>query len=198
MFDKTDKKLKLDRETEHFLSRLKLEKKVLIKRDLRNILSYQPTALVNNLIGQNTQDLRKSLDEIKQQKNELNKDEINSANNKNENDRSNMILSVIDRIYQFFEYTFLAGEQSDELSLPKWVKVSKKRFDKIKNKVQNAKNNNLQARPNRSKPINFNESSKLLHEIEHIKITYEEALKITENIRSGINKITSIQCLNSN
>ena len=34
----------------------------------------------------------------------LNKDERNSTNNKNENDRLNMILSVIDRIYQFFEY----------------------------------------------------------------------------------------------
>ena len=53
-----------------------------------------------------------------------------------------MILSVIDGIYQFFEYNFLPGEQSDELKLLKWVKVSKKWFDMIKNKVQNAKNNN--------------------------------------------------------
>ena len=45
----------------------------------------------------------------------------------------------------------------------------------IKNKVQNAKNNNLQATPNRSKPIKFNESNKLLHEREDSKITYEEA-----------------------
>ena len=29
---------------------------------------YEPTAGVNNLLGQNTQNLRKSLDEIKQQK----------------------------------------------------------------------------------------------------------------------------------
>ena len=47
----------------------------------------------------------------------------------------------------------------------------------IKNKVQNAKNNNLQARPNRSETINFNESNKLLHEREDSKITYEEALR---------------------
>ena len=43
-----------------------------------------------------------------------------------------MILSVIDRIYQFFEYTFLPGEQPDQLKLPELVKVSKKRFTKIK------------------------------------------------------------------
>ena len=65
------------------------------------------------------------MDEIKQQKIELDKDERNSTNNKNENDRLNMILSVIDRIYQFFEYKFLSGEQPDESRLPKWVKVSR-------------------------------------------------------------------------
>ena len=58
--------------------------------------NYRPTALVNKLLDQNTQDLKKSLDEIKQQKDELNKDKRNSTNNKNENDRLNMILSVID------------------------------------------------------------------------------------------------------
>ena len=83
------------------------------------------------------------MDEVKKQKIELNKDERNSTNNTNENDRLNIILSVIDRIYRFFEYQFLPGEQPDELKLPKWVKVSKKRFDMIKNKVQNAKNNNF-------------------------------------------------------
>ena len=107
--------------------------------------SYEPTALVNKLLNPNTQDLRKILDEIKQQKIELNKDERNSTNNKNENDRLNMILSVIDRIYHFLEYKFFSGEQSDESNLPKWVKVSKQRFDVIKTKVQNAKINNLQA-----------------------------------------------------
>ena len=49
-----------------------------------------------------------------------------------------MILSVIDRIYQFFEYKFLPGKQPDELQLSKWAKVSKKRFGriKIKSKMQ--------------------------------------------------------------
>ena len=69
-------------------------------------LSYKPVALVNNLLSQNEQDLRKSLDEIKQQKIELDKDERNGTNNKTENDRLNMILSVNNRLYQVFEYKF--------------------------------------------------------------------------------------------
>ena len=92
----------------------------------------------------------------------------------------------------------MPGEQPDESNLPKWVKVSKQRFDVIKKKVRNAKINNLQARPKESKVINFNESNKLLHEIENRKITYEEALKRIENICSDINKIISIQSLNLN
>ena len=70
------------------------------------------------------------MNEIKQQKIKLNEDERNSTNNKN--DDLNNMLSVINRIYQFFEYKFLLGEQPDESNLPKWVKVSKQRFDVIK------------------------------------------------------------------
>ena len=58
-----------------------------------------------------------------------------------------------------------------------------------KKKVQNAKSNNLQARPQEGKVININESKKLLHEIENSQITYEEALKRKENIRRDINKL---------
>ena len=76
------------------------------------------------------------MDEIKQKKIKLNKDERNSTNKKNENDRLNMILSVIYRIYQFFEYKFLPGKQPDELQLSKWAKVSKKRFGRIKIKFK--------------------------------------------------------------
>ena len=68
----------------------------------------------------------------------------------------------------------------------------------IKKKVQNAKINNLQARPKGGKVININESNKLLHEIENSQITYEEALKRTENIRRDIDKLISMQSLNTN
>ena len=111
------KKLKLDGETEKFFKEIKNREKSVDKKEFMKYFSYKPTTLVNNLWSQNTQNLRKSLDEIKQQKIKLNEDERNSTNNKNESDRRNMILSVIDRIYQFFEYKFLTGEQSDELKL---------------------------------------------------------------------------------
>ena len=51
---------------------------------------------------------------IKQQKIKLDTGEKNSPNNKNENDKINIILSVIDGIYQFFEYKFLSDKQSDQ------------------------------------------------------------------------------------
>ena len=113
LFDKTDKNLTLDKETKNFFKEIENREKNVYKKGFTKYFSCEPTALVNKLFGQNTQDLRKSLDETKQQKIKLNKDERNSTNNKNENDRLNMIMSVIDRIYQFFEYKFFSNEQSD-------------------------------------------------------------------------------------
>ena len=46
-----------------------------------------------------------------------------------------MILSVIDRIYRFFEYKFLPNE----LKLPKWVNVSKETFNEIQSTISKAK-----------------------------------------------------------
>ena len=134
MFDKIDKKFTLDGETKSFIKEIENKKKIVDKKGFTKYFSYKPTALVNKLLGQNKQDLRKSLNEIKQQKIKLNEDERNSTNNKNKNDELNNMLSVINRIYQFFEYTFLPGEQADESNLPKWIKLSKQKFDVIKKK----------------------------------------------------------------
>ena len=177
---------------------IKNQEKGVDRKKFMKYFSYEPTALVNKLLGQNKQDLKQSLDEIKQQKIELNKDERNSTNNKNENHRLNTILSVIDRTDHFSEHKSLSDKQPDELKLPKWAKVSKKRFHIIKSKVQNVKNNYLQVRPNQSKVLNFNKSNKLFNKIENSKITYEEALKRIKNIRSNINKIISMQSLKLN
>ena len=65
------------------------------------------------------------MNKIKQRKIELNEDERNSTITKIENDKVSMIQSVIDRIYQFFEYKFLPDKQLNESKLPKWVGVSK-------------------------------------------------------------------------
>ena len=69
--------------------------------------NYELTALVNNLLSQNTQDLRKILNKIKQQKIKLNEDEENSTNNKKENDKLNNILIIINRIDNFFSINFV-------------------------------------------------------------------------------------------
>ena len=55
-------------------------------------------------------------------------------------------------------------------SLRDWVKMG---LDRIKNQIQYAKNNNLQARPERG---NFDES--YIQDIKHSKIIHEKALKI--------------------
>ena len=49
-------------------------------------------------------------------------------------------------------------------SLSNWVKVDKKSFDGIKNQIQNAKKNNLQARPEHGSPVYFDESYKLIED----------------------------------
>ena len=97
---------------------------------------------------------------------------------------------MIDVVYYLFNSLGISTKK-DRLMLLEWVKVSKQRFDVIKKEVQNAKINNLQARPKGSKVININESNKLRHEIENSQITYEEALKRIENIRSDISKPVS-------
>ena len=104
---------------------------------------------------------------------------------------------MIDVVYYLFNSLGISTKK-DRLMLLEWVKVSKQRFDEIKKEVQNAKINNLQARPKGGKVININESNKLLHEIENSQITYEEALKRIKNILSDINKLVSAQCINLN
>ena len=100
--------------------------------------------------------------------------------------------------FQIYQIIFFSGEQSDELKLPKWVKVTKQRFDVIKSKIQNAKNNSLQARPNRSKLLTLNDSNKLLQDIQHDKITYEEALKKMTNILGDIKNFNSLTSFTQN
>ena len=76
--DKKDEEPKLDKKTETYFKEIKNQEKIVDKKVFTKYFSYEPTALVNKLLGQNTQDLRKSLNEIKQQKIKLNEDERNS------------------------------------------------------------------------------------------------------------------------
>ena len=54
LYDKTDKKLTLNEEIKKICSEIKNRENLLIKRNLAYIFSYEPTALVNKLLGQNT------------------------------------------------------------------------------------------------------------------------------------------------
>ena len=61
----------------------------------------------------------------------------------------------------FFRLTTDFKKKESDMSdkeLPHWVKVDKERFDMIINDIENAENNNLQARPNSGIPISFDES----------------------------------------
>ena len=193
LFNKTDKKLTLDGDIKKNLKEIENQAKIVDEKKSKESFSYEPTALVNSLLSQSMQDLRKSLNVIKQQNMKLNEDE---RNNKNKNGKLNNIQFI-----NFLSINFFLSQQPDESKLPKWLKVSKQRFVVIKSKVQNARNNSWQARLKQSNFnffINFNESNKLFHEIENSKSTYEEASKIIENIHSDINKIISMQTLNPN
>ena len=113
LLDKTDKKLTPDEETKILFKEIENREKIVDKKKFKKYFSYEPTALVNNLLSQNTQDLGKCLNQIKQQK--MKEDERNSTNKKNINDELNNILSVINRIYQFFEYKFLSDKQPTQI-----------------------------------------------------------------------------------
>ena len=186
LVDKTDKESKLDEETKKFLKQIEKREKGVDKKGFMKYFNYQPTALVNKLLSQNTQDLKNSLNEIKEQKIELNKDERNSTNNKNENDRLNMILTVIDRIYQFFEYKFLPNE----LKLPKWVNVSKETFNEIQSTITKAKKDGLVPKTNvDGREITLGYAESLLKGIASGKIKGNEFKREYNNIVDNVEAI---------
>ena len=96
-----------------------------------------------------------------------NPDKINSRKEtlinpeKLHNHRNNVIKAFENGVFLFKDG--FRKKESD------WVKVDEERFNKIKNEIQQAKNKNLQARPNRVSPIYFDESYKLIQGIEHSK-----------------------------
>ena len=66
----------------------------------------------------------------------------------------------------------------------------KERLNRIKCKFQNAKDNNLQARPS-NKLIDITRSNQLIQDIGHSQVTYEEALKRIAIIHRDIDTILS-------
>ena len=97
-----------------------------------------------------------------------------------------MILSVIDRIYQFFEYKFLPGKESDELKLTKWVKVNKKRFNEILSEVAKAKSDGLETRVDRRR-ITVDNRGRLLKDTASSEFK-EEHNNIFDDVEAIVNK----------
>ena len=141
--------------------------------------NYEPSTLVIKLSNQNTQDLKKNLGKIKEQKIKLDKGERNSTKNKNQNDRFNMILSLIDRIYQFFEYKFLSkpdkqpGHQQRNQNLRLWV-MSIDHYTELKSNVNKYYETNFTYSAD-NKKFNLNNLKNFLVSVNNQQATKERA-----------------------
>ena len=181
----------------NFLRRLKMKKKIVDKEGFTKYFRCKPTALINKSLDQNTQDLRKSLDKIKQQKIKLNEDKRHNTNDKNKNDELNNMLSVIERIYQFFEYKFLPSEQSHELKLPKWIKVNKRRFKEILSIVTKAKTEGLRVNID-GREITLDNTERLLKDTASGKINNSEIKEGYNNIADDVKAIVNKSIITRN
>ena len=130
------------------------------------------------------------MNEIKQLKIKLNKDERNSTNNKNKYDKLNNILSVIDRIDQFFEHKFLSRKQADESELPKWVNINKTRFNEILSTVTKAKNEGLRTNED-GREITLDNSESLLKDLGNRILDRHEFKNRYNNIVNDVEAIVN-------
>ena len=126
------------------------------------------------------------------------KEEASTNTEKLYNNRGNVIKAFENGVFPFSD-----GFKKKRAKHVWWIfaklgKNRQKRFDRIKNQNQNAKNDNLQARPERGSPTYFNESYKLIQDIEHSKITHEKALKMITDIRNDIKRINDLVDFNEN
>ena len=58
MFDKINKESKLDEGTKNFFNEIANKEKDVDKKRFMKYFTYEPTALVNKLLGKDTEDLR--------------------------------------------------------------------------------------------------------------------------------------------
>ena len=123
----------------------------------------------------------KNLDEIKSKKETL------ICAERLYNNRDNVIRAFENRIFPFKDGFQKKEPDMSDIALPKWVKVGKKRLNRIKSKFQNAKDNNVQA----DHLISSLRSNQLIRDIWHNQVTYEEALKRIAIIHWDIDTILS-------
>ena len=99
-----------------------------------------------------------------------------------------MILSVIDRIYQFFEYKFLPCEQLYKINLPKWLNVSIKIFNEILSIITKAKNNGIEVNVDGTK-ITLDNAERILKVIASGKIDRSEFKRECNNMADDVKAI---------
>ena len=108
-------------------------------------------------------------------------------------EQSNVIKAFENGVF-LFNYGFQKEKPNmSDKAQPNWVKVSKTRFDMIKDAVQKARKNNLQSKPKNASPINFDNSNKLIQDIVHGNITHEKALNKMANIDNNFPKIIELK-----
>ena len=71
---------------------------------------------------------------------------------------------LLTEFINFLSIIFFSGEQSDELKLPKWVKVNKKRFNEILSTVTKVKNDRLRINADR-RDITLDNTENLLKDL---------------------------------
>ena len=181
LFDKTDKKLKLDGETKkdeeskltelpkwlHSKNDFKKAIKLIedIRADTNNVKSSSGDKKVFNNLDKLINDI-KNKETTRKNTIEKIKNIVFDLDQQRQKESTVFQNKMVDVAYYLFNSLGISTKK-DRLMLLEWVKVSKQRFDVIKKEVQNAKINNLQTRPKGGKVININESNKLLHEIEN-------------------------------
>ena len=99
-----------------------------------------------------------------------------------------MILSVIDRIYQFFEYKFLPCEQLYKINLPKWLNVSIKIFNEILSIITKAKNNGIEVNVDGTE-ITLDNAERILKVIASGKIDRSEFKRECNNMVDDVKAI---------
>ena len=99
-----------------------------------------------------------------------------------------MILSVIDRIYQFFEYKFLPCEQLYKINLPKWLNVSIKIFNEILSIITKAKNNGIEVNVDGTE-ITLDNAERILKFIASGKIDRSEFKRECNNMVDDVKAI---------
>ena len=94
--------------------------------------------------------------------------------------------------YKQFELDDIISAKSDKLKLPKWVKVSKKRFNEILSIIAEAKNNGLKADAD-GEEITLDKAESLLKDISSKKINRHEFKQKYNDIVGDIEKILTKQ-----